>query len=307
MDFIRALTGLRVNRKSGRFSPHKPVMMLAVLDLALAGRIPDNRIRLDPSLLERYRAYWDVVAGEGDQSSPYLPFFHLRSDSFWHLHPVPEQEAVLTALTTIKSMGQAHAVIDCASLDEAVWRLLQEVDFVEEAAETVIAHWFPGSREALRAVWEENREVARYEKALEAGHLEAAGDGEGEYVAARDAAFRRLVLDAYDYRCAASGWRFMMDEWALVEAAHIVPFSESRNDDPRNGIALSPTFHRLMDRQIIAPGPDLKWHVSPAVDRRFPDNHPILEIDGSDLILPRDEQRHPGADSLEWRVARLRA
>lgn len=307
MDFLRALTRLRVNRQHGRFSPHKPVMMLAVLDLALAGRIPDNRVRLDPALLERYRAYWDVVAVAGDQPSPYLPFFHLRTEPFWKLHAVDGQEAALAALTTARSMSQVHALLDFASLDDAVWHALQDVDFVEEAAESVIAHWFPESGETLRAVWRGNREVSRYERALGAEHAESVGDEEGEYVPARDAAFRRLVLDAYDYRCAASGWRFMMDEWALVEAAHLVPFSESRNDDPRNGIALSPTYHRLMDRQIIAPGPDLKWHVSPVVDRRFPDNRPVLEIEGTDLILPRDERRHPHGVSLEWRMEQLRA
>ena len=113
------------------------------------------------------------------------------------------------------------------------------------------------------------------------------------------------MLDAYDCRCAACGWRFMLDDWFLVEAAHIVPFSESHNDDPRNGIALSPTYHRLMDKRIIAPGPDYRWHVSNTIDRRIPDNKELVSIDGTELILPRDKRRWPQPDYLKWRAERL--
>jgi hypothetical protein len=49
-----------------------------------------------------------------------------------------------------------------------------------------------------------------------------------------------------------------------------IPFSESQDDDSRNGIALAPTFRRALDRYLIAPGPDLKWHVSPVLDSRIP-------------------------------------
>ncbi|WP_226801820.1 HNH endonuclease, partial [Alkalilimnicola sp. S0819] len=88
-------------------------------------------------------------------------------------------------------------------------------------------------------------------------------------------------------------------------AVHIVPFSETGNDIPRNGIALSPTFHRLMDRGIIAPGPDYRWHVSKVIDRRIPDNGQLLELEGAELVLPRDQRWHPSPEYLEARVATL--
>ena len=53
-----------------------------------------------------------------------------------------------------------------------------------------------------------------------------------------------------------------------VEAAHIHPFSEAGGDDPRNGLALTPDMHWAMDKHLIAPGEDLKWHVSPVLDRK---------------------------------------
>ena len=64
-------------------------------------------------------------------------------------------------------------------------------------------------------------------------------------------AFRRIVSENYDYRCAASGWRIILPEGrVMVEAAHLIPFAETRDDDPRNGIALAPTFHWALDACI---------------------------------------------------------
>jgi putative restriction endonuclease len=114
------------------------------------------------------------------------------------------------------------------------------------------------------------------------------------------------VTEAYDYRCAASGWRIILpDSTVLVEAAHLVPYAESHDDDPRNGIALTPSFHWALDKNIIAPGPDYKWHVSRLLDDRLPDNRPLLELAGKPLILPRDKAYWPREDALRWRVGKL--
>ena len=64
---------------------------------------------------------------------------------------------------------------------------------------------------------------------------------------ARDANFRQQVLNAYGYRCAVTRMQLR-----LVEAAHILPVSApSGIDHVRNGIALSPTYHRAFDFGLI--------------------------------------------------------
>ena len=64
----------------------------------------------------------------------------------------------------------------------------------------------------------------------------------------RSAGFRAQVLQAYSNRCAVT-----RAQLRLVDAAHIVPVElGSRSiDDVRNGIALSPTYHRAFDRALI--------------------------------------------------------
>lgn len=122
----------------------------------------------------------------------------------------------------------------------------------------------------------------------------------------RNPAFRRVVLEAYDYRCAATAQRIILpDESVMVQAAHIVPFSESGNDDPCNGLALTPDMHWAMDKCVIAPGTDLRWHISGCIDRRFAENEPLLRLEGKELVLPREKRFTPKKQYLEWRMDNL--
>ncbi len=93
-----------------------------------------------------------------------------------------------------------------------------------------------------------------------------------------------------------------------ASAAHrgVVPFSETRDDHPRNGIALTPTFHRALDARLIAPGPDMRWCVSEVLDKRIPDNRPLVELAGQDVIFHGHKRHRPREDALQWRVKHLR-
>jgi putative restriction endonuclease len=123
----------------------------------------------------------------------------------------------------------------------------------------------------------------------------------------RDPAFRRLVTELYDYRCAATGVRVLLPTGeAMVEAAHIHPFAEAGDDDPRNGLALSPDMHWAMDKCLIAPGPDLKWHVSTFLDDRIPDFARLVALEGRSLFLPAERRFAPKGEVLEWRLEHLR-
>lgn len=63
----------------------------------------------------------------------------------------------------------------------------------------------------------------------------------------RAAGFKQRVLFAYGNRCAVTRLQLR-----LVDAAHIVPVGAPGSvDQVRNGIALSPTYHRAFDAGLI--------------------------------------------------------
>jgi putative restriction endonuclease len=83
----------------------------------------------------------------------------------------------------------------------------------------------------------------------------------------RDRVFRRVVLRAYDQRCAITGLRFINGGGrAEVDAAHIRPVEKSGPDIVSNGIALSGTAHWMFDRGLISLSDDLEILVSRQVN-----------------------------------------
>lgn len=73
----------------------------------------------------------------------------------------------------------------------------------------------------------------------------------------RQRVFRRAVLDAYDWKCCMCGLTFHDS----LDAAHIVSWSSAQPHlriDPRNGLALCSTHHRLYDNGWLSVTPDYR-------------------------------------------------
>jgi putative restriction endonuclease len=83
----------------------------------------------------------------------------------------------------------------------------------------------------------------------------------------RDRVFRRIVLNAYDCRCAITGLKFINGGGrAEVQAAHIKPVEAHGPDIITNGLALSGTAHWMFDRGLISLTDDLDVLVSRQVN-----------------------------------------
>ena len=85
----------------------------------------------------------------------------------------------------------------------------------------------------------------------------------------RDRVFRRVVLRAYDERCALTGLKLINGNGrAEVAAAHIRPVERNGPDTVNNGLALSGTAHWMFDRGLIGLSDTLEILVSRQVNDR---------------------------------------
>ena len=115
----------------------------------------------------------------------------------------------------------------------------------------------------------------------------------------RDRAFRRAVLDAYNGRCAVTGWRLVNGGGRLeAEAAHIRPVELGGPDSVRNGLALSGTAHWMFDRGLIGFADDL----SILVHRKVNDHEGVEAVlnAGRRLLAPERAEHHPHPQFLLW-------
>ncbi len=115
----------------------------------------------------------------------------------------------------------------------------------------------------------------------------------------RDRVFRRIVLRAYDERCAVTGLKLINGGGrAEVEAAHIQPVEADGPDIVSNGLALSGTAHWMFDRGLISLADDASILVSRQAND--PDSiRSVINTSGR-AILPRSPGDRPHPHFLRW-------
>ena len=302
--------------ESTRFrAPHKPLLLLAVMDLFAEGSIVNNLIEPTSELGELFTLYWARVMPPDQQGNLALPFFHLKSDGFWHLVPRPGKEAFLAATRQIRSFNQLCDTVLGAKLDEELYMLLGVVGSRDLLRTVLIETYFaPEAQPSLVEQGAINIESFHYSQEL----LELARtrrfkenllDEESYRPAARDQGFRRAVVTAYDHRCALCGIRMLTpDGHTVVDAAHIVPWSINHSDDPRNGMGLCRLCHWTFDEGLIGVSARYVVVTSPqlAVGQNVPGH--LLTLNGRGIIGPVEEPLWPDLDAINWhRLNRFRS
>jgi putative restriction endonuclease len=122
-------------------------------------------------------------------------------------------------------------------------------------------------------------------------------------MAGREARFRFRVVDAYKYTCALSGYRLTtMKLGTIVDAAHIHEFRDSRNNNPKNGIALCKNAHWTFDQGLWSITDDYRiivavGHFSEAGPNR---DNLLANYHGKRVHLPEDKSLWPDPIHLAW-------
>lgn len=115
----------------------------------------------------------------------------------------------------------------------------------------------------------------------------------------RDRMFRRIVLRAYDERCAVTGLKLINGGGrAEAEAAHIRPVEANGPDIVSNGLALSGTAHWMFDRGLIGLDDDMRIIVSRQAND--PDSIRAIVNDTGAALFPRRESDRPHPQFVRW-------
>lgn len=115
----------------------------------------------------------------------------------------------------------------------------------------------------------------------------------------RNRLFRRLVLKAYDKRCAITGLKLINGGGrAEVDAAHIRPVEANGPDILSNGIALSGTAHWMFDRGLISLSDELDILISRQVND--PESIQSLINKTGRAIVPQRLFERPHPHFLQW-------
>jgi putative restriction endonuclease len=296
--YIKKLSRLRTAKIHGFSAPHKPVLLLAIITRIEKGEIENNKIYIDPDLVATFKDLWHRLVHSTTFSANFsLPFYHLKSDGFWHLHTCIGREILLTASHSIKSFAQLKEVIDYASFNEDLFTLFTNQHTREMLKQTLLSTYFPSTHN-LSA----NNELITtiinqilYEPP--ASYKTKAAYFDEEEIFIRGGVFKKEIPKIYNYTCCISGMRVIADkEVQMIDACHIVPFSESGDDTISNGLSLCPNLHRAFDRGLIAINEEYRVIVKPFHEGE--NAYSIKQFEGIQINLPKEKEFHPSMNNL---------
>lgn len=198
-------------------------------------------------------------------------------------------------------------------MDDKLFELLLKGKERDDLRRTLIETYFaPDIRPTLVEVGEITAESFQYSLELLdrlRGRFtlkEAPETSQKYHTESRSAAFRRTVVKAYEHTCAVCGIRLVTPEGrTAVAAAHIIPWSVSHNDDPRNGMALCGLHHWIFDQGLISATSEYKITVSPIVNEHQKAAQSVLALESRELLRPTDHILWPAQKALHWHYSNV--
>jgi putative restriction endonuclease len=296
-------------------APHKPLLLLAVMDLVARRVLSSRFIAVTGELVELnelFTDYWRSIVPVTQTSSIAFPFSRLHTEPFWKLVPLPEHEITRPIINSISSVSQLRNVALGAEIDEALFVHMSGAGGRKALAAALLRSCF--SESGQRAVREQagvHGQAFQYSCALEeAAHSQTAAEPvfpEEYKVAARDQGFRRAIVFNYDHRCAFCGTRIVTSEGhTVVDAAHIVPWSVSQNDDIRNGMALCKLCHWGFDEGVMGVSDAYAVIISKQVSQTHNTAGALLNLADRNILGPHDKTLWPHKGHLGWHRIKFR-
>jgi putative restriction endonuclease len=286
-EWLTRLAKLKLDKARGDPAPHKPLLLLVVLEMAEQGLLPKEVLPLTPELAFRFCTYWSIVVSRRSQKPDVrYPFYHLKSDGIWS--PLGQDGNPTTERFLARYAAMPSDFV--AFVKDPVCR--------DKARRILIARYFqPYERLSLYAMVgmpvpteDQIKSDATYK-----GPEEAQKQG-------REARFRLNIVATYNYTCALTRYRLTtITGSSIVDAAHIHQFADSRNNDPRNGLALTKNAHWLFDNGLWTLSDDYRVIVAQGTfTEAGPEKHLLAQYNGHKIQLPDDNSLWPSLLHVAW-------
>ncbi len=130
---------LRVNRSQG-LAPHKPLLLLVVLEMIENGDLQNPMLRLTPELAFRFSQFGTIVAHRRTQRMDIrLPFFHTSSDGVWN------------AFTKQGTAALDPKATQFVRINDGFYALCQSAEFRTSARSVLIRNYFEPTEQVALA------------------------------------------------------------------------------------------------------------------------------------------------------------
>lgn len=305
--YIRCFIKLRRDYKNGG-APHKPILLLSIIDLFEKQELSTNEIPVLPELVAAFKRYWSTLVETNHTAIFALPFYHMNSEPFWKLLANPGCEMWVQSKSSMRNFNNLNTAIAYALIDKELTAFLKEPTSRDVLKVLILDTYFPNTKSNLKPFTDTDEDKSflsedseTYKKKIETLRQQLDDNAFQEEVFVRCGIFKREVPKIYNNTCAISRMQVTATSNAsMIDACHIVPFSESYDDTITNGIALCPNLHRAFDRGLIAISDDYRVMVNNNFVENSESAYNLRQFKGLEILLPDNNKFHPSRENLSW-------
>lgn len=120
-------------------APHKPILLLAILDLFSQDKISQNLIKPSKELSEIFLTYWSNLKFD-HKTGIHLPFYSLKNDGFWKLISVQGREEFIAKRP--RSENELRENFSGATLPSNLFSILNKKGPRQLLREVILANYF---------------------------------------------------------------------------------------------------------------------------------------------------------------------
>ncbi len=299
--YSKKFSNLRVNRARS-IPPHKPILLLAVIELFEQGLLRKNQIFLSAELIAAFLKYWNNLGATSYRANIALPFFNMTNEGFWHLKAKPGFE-FRSSKVSLRKLSALKESVQYVYLDDQLFRLLRDKTSRKTLLKTVADSWFFDQYEQICELLQINTFQEFQEELRDKGGIVYKPEDlkDEEKLTVREAAFRRIVSNVYHYRCAFCGLQVINSlSQTVVDGVHIKPFALSYDDRVDNGISLCKNHQWAFEHGWFTVDDNYRIIISNDLWEESPHGKSMIDFHGKRIFLPNQEQYFPRVESLRW-------
>lgn len=112
--YIAQFQRLNTNRRAGIDAPHKPILLLAIMDLVESGAINGTKIELTELLEKAFLRTWKRYVGSSLLFQPKVatPFWHMQNEPFYKLYTNDGKDLSGSPYSVKKLRENTYAILD---------------------------------------------------------------------------------------------------------------------------------------------------------------------------------------------------
>lgn len=295
--YVHCFTHLKRDAKNGG-APHKPILLLSIIRLFEKGIFTNNQIQILPELVASFKSNWSQLVVTNHHPIFAMPFYHMSSEPFWKLIANVGCEKWIESKSSMRSLQNLTTAVNFALIDNDLTELFLQPESRDLLKISILDRYFPETKsnygnngnDDLPNVSILNESSEEYKRKIIELKNQVDENAFQEEVFIRGGLFKREIPKIYNNTCAITNV-------SMVDACHIVPFSEGYDDTLTNGIALCPNMHRAFDRGLISISDNYKV----ILNKKFVESKSVYNLSqfaGKQILLPIQLEFYPTLENI---------